>query len=404
MKRLIAFLLIASGYGLAIADEPGEKRENRASNSTPEETAKPKQHPFRVRVIDSNGAAVAEAQVGQGAGRLPDPGAVWQFAGVMGARDFRDAVTDADGVTEMFVDHIMKSKVALVARHAGRKLVGFRVVSRDELISASNDRSTVAISLKPERRVRGRIQSSALELLGRSLKETVADVEVDDNWLFTDISDKCELEFFLPPGSYKLEASGNDTSKAYRSFKVEAGKDVELDPIELQPTNMVKLIGHPAPELRDVVAWKNSKPLKLADLRGKYVLLDFWGWWCGGCVHRMKELFAMHDRFGKRGLVIIGVHVGIDDESIDTVEKLDAKIAETREHLWHGRDVPYPVAMVGSQRNNYPGSEQKGRSLAAVDYGVITYPSEVLIDPEGNVVGWFNEEEHVKLFEKLPGN
>jgi thiol-disulfide isomerase/thioredoxin len=405
MKLLIACMLVASGYGLVIADEAGEKRENRASGkSTAEETVKPKEHPFRVRVIDSNGAAVPEAQVGQGAGRLADPGAEWEFAGILSPGKWRAAITGDDGVTEMFVDDIAKPKVALVARHAARKLVGFHVVSRDELLSASKGRSSVTISLVPECRVHGRLQSSALELLGRSLRITFTDVSVDGNWLFTDYSHKCELEFFLPPGSYELDARGNDTSEAYRSFKVEAGKDLELDAIELQPTNMVKLIGHPAPELRDVVAWKNTKPLKLADLRGKYVLLDFWGWWCDGCVHQMKELFAMHDRLGKRGLVIIGVHVGIDDESIDTVEKLDAKIAETREHIWDGRDVPYPVAMVGSQRNNYPGSEQKGRSLAAVDYGVITYPSAVLIDPAGNVVGWFDEEEHVKLFEKLPGN
>ena len=38
--------------------------------------------------------------------------------------------------------------------------------------------------------------------------------------------------------------------------------------------------------------------MKLADFRGKYVLLDFWATWCGLCVAETPELKAVHDRFG----------------------------------------------------------------------------------------------------------
>jgi thiol-disulfide isomerase/thioredoxin len=172
--------------------------------------------------------------------------------------------------------------------------------------------------------------------------------------------------------------------------------------IDLPPAPLAKLVGQPAPELAGVFAWKNCEPLKLVDLRGKYVLLEFFGHWCGPCVHRMPQLFELHDRFAKRGLTIIGVHVGLEDESIDSTEKLDAALALSRKELWDDRDIPFPVAMVASSRQKYAGSDQTSRSQVGADYGIRSYPSQVLIDPAGNVVGWFDEVEHLKLFEKLP--
>jgi hypothetical protein len=116
----------------------------------------------------------------------------------------------------------------------------------------------------------------------------------------------------------------------------------------------------------------------------------------------LPEFFALHDKYSKRGLIIIGVHVGRDDEVIDSTEKLDGLLKESRTQLWGGRDVPFPVAIVISARKEFPDGDQTGRTQTSVDYGVQRYPSQVLIDPEGRVLGWFNEKEHIKLFEKLP--
>jgi hypothetical protein len=58
--------------------------------------------------------------------------------------------------------------------------------------------------------------------------------------------------------------------------------------------------------------------------------------------------------------------------------------------------------MVASNRQAIADSDQTSRSQMGSDYGIRLYPSQVLIDRDGNALGWFDEVEHVKLFEELP--
>ncbi len=364
---------------------------------------KAEKQPFTVLVVDTDGKPVADALVAEIAARDGGVDGDWTFAGFIESEDWRPFVTDASGKTQMYAENIARETLALVARKASRKLVGIKPVDQKDILNAFKNKSVIAISLEPECRVHGRLQSAGLEKLNRKLTWTNANLEIDGRKIYECSSSEQEYEFFVPHGTYTIEVYGTDAHFAHRSFTVPAGStDLELDVLDLPVAAMAKLIGEPAPEIADVVAWKNTKPLKLADLRGKYVLLEFFGHWCGSCVYRMPKLFDIHDQFSKRSLAIIGVHVGLEDESIDSAEKLDAALAESRKELWAGRDLPFPVAMVASRNVKYPGAEQTGRCQAVVDYGVQFYPSQVLIDPEGKVVGWFNEKEHLKLFERLP--
>jgi|JI10StandDraft_1071094.scaffolds.fasta_scaffold636511_1 thiol-disulfide isomerase/thioredoxin len=63
----------------------------------------------------------------------------------------------------------------------------------------------------------------------------------------------------------------------------------------------------PAPDILSET-WLNSAPVRLADLRGKVVLVEFWTFGCINCIHVTPYLRAWHDEYHAAGLEIIGVH------------------------------------------------------------------------------------------------
>ena len=63
-----------------------------------------------------------------------------------------------------------------------------------------------------------------------------------------------------------------------------------------------------APELVGTWKWVNSEPLKINDLRGKVVLIDFLTFSCINCLRTLPYLKDWHSKYADKGLVIIGVH------------------------------------------------------------------------------------------------
>ena len=60
--------------------------------------------------------------------------------------------------------------------------------------------------------------------------------------------------------------------------------------------------------------WINSAPLKLNDLRGRVVLIEFWTFGCINCRNTLPFIKSWHDRYQDKGLTIIGVHSPEFDE------------------------------------------------------------------------------------------
>lgn len=65
-----------------------------------------------------------------------------------------------------------------------------------------------------------------------------------------------------------------------------------------------------APQAPEFAAgtWINSEPLKLADLRGRVVVVDFWTFACDNCRNTLPALKRFNDAYAAQGLTLVGVH------------------------------------------------------------------------------------------------
>jgi thiol-disulfide isomerase/thioredoxin len=130
----------------------------------------------------------------------------------------------------------------------------------------------------------------------------------------------------------------------------------------------------PAPEL-DGTTWFNAKsPISLEQLRGKVVLLDFWGMWCGPCVAKLPATQALHEKFKDKGLVVIGVH------SAHSYEGLEGFLKD--------RKFTFPV--------------MRDSAKTASRYLIAAWPTYFLIDKSGKVVlGFTHETPSTESIEQL---
>src|ERR671919_2720923 len=63
-----------------------------------------------------------------------------------------------------------------------------------------------------------------------------------------------------------------------------------------------------APEFEKVTGFINTKPISLADLKGKVVLVDFWTYSCINCIRTIPYLVDWNEKYADKGLVIVGIH------------------------------------------------------------------------------------------------
>jgi thiol-disulfide isomerase/thioredoxin len=73
--------------------------------------------------------------------------------------------------------------------------------------------------------------------------------------------------------------------------------------------------GTAAPEWT-IVEWTDGKDRKLSDYRGKVVVLDFWGVWCGPCIHAIPAMKDLHDRYKDKDVVFLGIHTAGTDMTL----------------------------------------------------------------------------------------
>jgi len=105
----------------------------------------------------------------------------------------------------------------------------------------------------------------------------------------------------------------------------------------------------------------SGKTHRLADYRGKWVLVNFWATWCPPCLSEIPELIALHDAHKSRDLVVIGI----------ALDSTRASVAE-----FAGKSgISYPLVL---------GDRKMSAQIGAVD----VLPTSYLYAPNGELVSY----------------
>jgi thiol-disulfide isomerase/thioredoxin len=178
----------------------------------------------------------------------------------------------------------------------------------------------------------------------------------------------------LPPGRYTVQEEGGGDSHAMdtREVTLEPGKPLDLGEIKLPLSTIARLYGKPAPAWHIADARGVAKSVQPADFKGKWLVLEFWGYWCGPCIYRGLPAwmdFVDYHAVDRDKFVVLAVH----ERNVSDFAMLEEKLKPIIARAWRGRPLPFPILLDTS-------------GAMAKDYGVRSYPTAVLIDPEGRVV------------------
>jgi thiol-disulfide isomerase/thioredoxin len=138
----------------------------------------------------------------------------------------------------------------------------------------------------------------------------------------------------------------------------------------------------PSSEPTAAPAWANTSwlntgtPIRLADLRGRVVLLNFWVFTCGNCTRTVPSLVRFDSLYRARGLTTIGIHTPEFPPYAGEHDRANVARALARQHI------------------TYPNAQDNDRATWRL-YGIRYWPSFVLIDKQGRIRDTGYGEFHV---------
>lgn len=132
-------------------------------------------------------------------------------------------------------------------------------------------------------------------------------------------------------------------------------------------------IGSPVPEINSLNTF-DGKPFVLSALKGKYVVLDFWGTWCGPCIEGMPKMKEYLHKYPEKMEI-----VGVAQES-DSGERWK-KFIENSDYKWHH--------VLSRKNENY-----------VLKFNVAGFPTKIIVDPKGVIIGRYVGEDE-EIYQKL---
>jgi len=218
-------------------------------------------------------------------------------------------------------------------------------------IISETDRGEHEKSLESLRRV---VEGSRQEPEGKAHPAILASEKVE----------LCDLYYQRLVHGGQLEIA----KKAFQHLKDHV-RDPALVELVADRLKRLDLVGKPAPAIQGTDL--DGKPFKLADAKGKVVLVVFWATWCLPCADELEEFQRVAESFRSKGLQVVGINV---DHMPDDGRKLEGVLPNIRRFLLD-YNVQWPTLINGSGDADY-----------AEAYGVTAIPSNTLIGRDGKVV------------------
>ena len=174
----------------------------------------------------------------------------------------------------------------------------------------------------------------------------------------------------------ELEAAYNGLASTYKNTRYAKGIVAKIESLKTIQA------GGPVPDFTKLDV--NGKQVSLSQFRGKYVLLDFWGSWCAPCRAANPHLKELYTTYAAKGFEILGV----------ASEKVSGQAQA--EKVWKEA-----IEKDGLTWTNVLNNEVSMKQDVVQLFSIEGYPTQILLDKEGKIIGRWLGAAGKQLDDKL---